>query len=479
MKRSVLFLLLAAMMASTVACGSDNGKTTDTGADTTGTATDAATTEELIKPNLPEVDYEGYTFTFYTRANDTDLWVEDGTGSTMDDAVYNRLLKVSEDLNVNFARMEAQDGVGADANTVILAGDDAYDVISCHARYAFNYASDNMALEWKTELPHIDLNAAWWGQDAKDAFTINDKLYMMIGDISYQNIYCTKAMYFNKRILQENDIEFPYQLVLDGKWTFDKFTEMAKQTVRDLNGDSTYTLGDDQFGFATTWWQMPINVLFTSGERIAQKNADGFLELTLNTDKTVEVFDTFFEFMKTEGTELLRQDDSSPADNAFKNGTLAFMEGILASSEGLRDMTDDFGIIPSPKFDESIDHYETGVDAGCSLLVVPITAKDPARTSVILESLAYYGWRDIYPTYYDVVLSVKNARDEESLKMLDIIRDGRIYDIGYFCGTMPFELGSIGYSLSKESNPNFASFYKTHEKKGLRAVRDINEFYED
>ena len=35
------------------------------------------------------------------------------------------------------------------------------------------------------------------------------------------------------------------------------------------------------------------------------------------------------------------------------------------------------------------------------------------------------------PAYYDVALTGKHIRDEDSAEMLDIILDGRVFDLGY------------------------------------------------
>lgn len=95
-------------------------------------------------------------------------------------------------------------------------------------------------------------------------------------------------------------------------------------------------------------------------------------------------------------------------------------------------MDEDFGIIPWPKYDETIDNYYANVDAGCNLFIVPVTNPDPEKASVILEALAYESYLTVIPTYYDVVLTTKFTRDAESVEMLDIIRAGRVFDIGYY-----------------------------------------------
>ena len=87
----------------------------------------------------------------------------------------------------------------------------------------------------------------------------------------------------------------------------------------------------------------------------------------------------------------------------------------------LRDMESDFGIIPTPKYDAAQESYVTYNALGNSTgFVIPITA-DSEISAVISDQLAYEGWRDIVPVYYDIALKSKYGRDERSADMLDLI----------------------------------------------------------
>jgi hypothetical protein len=94
-------------------------------------------------------------------------------------------------------------------------------------------------------------------------------------------------------------------------------------------------------------------------------------------------------------------------------------------------METDFGILPYPKLTETQPNYYSRIE-GASAATVPITADGAGleRTSVILEAMASASLREVIPAYYDVVLSVRAARDVESSEMLDIIFASRIFDLG-------------------------------------------------
>ena len=474
MKKTITYFLLMSLLLSAAACGNE----AQPGGDTTASDSSSdTTTAEEIKPNLPDANYDGYTFTFYGRGDLKEQISEEESGDTMEDAVYKRNRAVSDRFNVNFELVKCGDAYGLDAINTILAADDAYDVILPHARFAFSYGMQGLALNWNTDLPWIDLDAAWWEQDARESFEIMGNLCAMTGDIDYGALGATKCFYFNRAIFDEYGWEYPYQTILDGNWTFDELGRLATESARDLNGDTKIDIDNDRLGYAATWWTTPINILNTAGVRICEKDSDGALKLTLNSTKTVEVFENFFKLMYEEGCYLHLADDSTPVRNAFRDGRVTFMESLLADAKNLRDMNDDFGIIPAPKYDDTMEDYATGVDASCSLFVAPITASDPERTSAILEALAYESWKTVTPAYYDVALSVKFARDDESVQMLDIIRASKVYDIGYFNGDVPFSMSSAGWELSKTADHSFASFYAANESQALVKIAEINEAF--
>lgn len=478
MKRKVSILLLAALICGTVSCGnSDNGDTTTTNApdSTSGEVTTADNTPKL---GLPEdLKYDGYTFTFYGRSEMENVFIADDekSGDTMNDAVWDRQQKVSDLLGVEFEYLACSDKYGNDAKDTILAGDDSYDVILPHARFAFQYAMSDLALNWLTDLKYIDLDAEWWPSDCSDSFQIGNMLCAMTGDIDYLNFGAAKCFYFNRATFDKYNWEYPYQLVRDGKWTFDKMIEYATTSTEDLNGDSKYEFGTDHFGFATTWWGTPVNILTTAGVRMCEKDSDNKLKITLNSERTVDVFDHFFSVMSQDGLYILMQDDTAPVADAFRDSMLTFAEVDIKSSEKYREMKDDFGIIPCPKYDEKVEGYPSLVDAACNLFVVPVSVSDADRVSAVLEALAYYGWKDVLPAYYDVALSVKFARDDDSVEMLDIIRDNRSFDIGYYCGPLPMTISSTGWNLCKTEDHNFSSFYAASIDAAQVVVDQINE----
>ncbi|MCI8387261.1 MAG: carbohydrate ABC transporter substrate-binding protein [Clostridiales bacterium] len=439
----------------------------------------------LIKEELPDVNYNGYTVRILMRNSTSPDWIGDmfsdaETGEIISDAIYRRNAVVSERLGVKFELIRSSDNnYETDGVNSILASDDAYDIIVPHARAAFVYAEQGLCLDWNTQLKYVDLDKPWWDQDARNSFEINDKLYAMVGDISYQALAQTDCMLFNQTIFDKYNEEYPYQKVIDGKWTFDEFSRLVKLCSEDVNGDGNYTPETDVFGYVTYQWVGPIQALTNGGGRIVDKDENGKLALSINTPRNESVYEAYFKLLDTNNCyiELNRDDKSSIFDcrKVFAEGRSLFIDGALNDISYMRDMKEDFGIIPAPKYDEALDKYYTNVDSGTNLFIVPITVADTDCISAVLEALCAEGYREVIPAYYEVALQKKYSRDDLSVQMLNIIKDGRVFDIGYYyCGG---NLGSTGYHLVKEANHSFTSFYARNESAVKTNIEKILKEY--
>ena len=67
---------------------------------------------------------------------------------------------------------------------------------------------------------------------------------------------CAFAMYFNQRLVEDFNIENPYDIVDNGKWTLDKVAEIAAVTSQDIDGNGKYNL-EDKLGFVVHEWNHP------------------------------------------------------------------------------------------------------------------------------------------------------------------------------------------------------------------------------
>lgn len=92
-------------------------------------------------------------------------------------------------------------------------------------------------------------------------------------------------------------------------------------------------------------------------------------------------------------------------------------------------MENDFGMVPYPKYSEDQTKYLSGTVDGY-INVVPSTAPDLERTSIILEALAVETKNIVMSAYINKSLESKALRTEKSITFLNIILDNRTLDLG-------------------------------------------------
>lgn len=448
-------------------------------ADSTVTAATASITDTAVHEadpfdELQSLDFNGRDFRFIGRLQyEDELCIEEATGDVLDDAVYERNQRVMEKFNVNFKWEIGTNEYSDLGKTAILAGEDIYDAIMIHSRMAFNFMQQELLHDWNTGMPYNDLAAPWWSQDMRENIALGNKIYFMSGDISYYFLADTQIMLFNKQVFSDLGLDQPYKTVRDGEWTFDTMTNLAKQGTWDVNGDSIIDPSDDHIGYITTRWRGPNFCYIAQGTRLITLDGSKMPELTLNKERAEKIYTRYMNFLKSDNALMNGEVEGPEMMQQWMSGRFMFFDGLLKYAADMRDMTNDFGIIPLPKYDAAQEKYCTTPGAGINLFAVPVTVGDSECVSAVLEGLAILGYQDIIPTYYETVLKSKYSRDEESAEMLDLIRENIIVDFGaqIYAHTVN-KLNSIGYFLAA-GNENFSSFYDANEGIFLKYLDEV------
>ncbi len=473
MKCKIMAMLFALMALAVIYTSCSDGSTAVNNNGSSSELVEEYENDDIIS-GLSDERYDGYNYRIFLRkGHKNGQYLEEDSEDVVESAVYRRNKLVEERYGIKISATESSSGnYETDALNGILAGDDAYDLILPHSRAAMTYALQG-AVYNINDISTINLDKPYWAKDLRDTFEINGSIYFLDGDIS-TSLGSAMCMLFNKRIFDELGFDYPYELVRDGEWTFDEFAYLAKKGGKDLDGDGIMTPENDRFGYYDSDWYGPIEMIYTGGQKIYDKNDAGELELTLYSNKTVEIFDEYFSLMENDSCFLnITELPSSYSGNMFGEGRAMLSFSELGSAKSYRGMDDDFGIIPFPKFSED-DEYAAIINAFASVGVIPITVSDVERTGAITEALCAYGSREVIPAFYDVSLKTKSARDEDSEEMMDIIKDSIVYDIGYVAGGA---FSSTGYSLARLPGHDFASFYATNEGAAKSYIDEFNEGY--
>jgi len=493
MKHSVqmtAMLLLLAASAALASCGDASvGQAEDTQAGTTGSVAVTETDDNRVSDDLPEMDYAGQTVNILIREEVNYEFDTAQTGELMDDIVYERNRAVSERFNLTLDYIN-QPGLWADkasyqaliTNTV-LAGDSTYDIVTGQSNIVLPLAPEGIYLDM-ADAEYIDYSKPYWKDGYHDNVTINGHLYSVAGDYALTTLTETNVILFHAGLFDRYDIEYPYSLVREGKWTLDAFLTIAQSFSEDLNGDGTID-ENDLHGFAA--YGNSINPFtYSTQATIMRTTEDGGHIIDFPSERHIEVYDKIYDM--THSPYYQRRDDPPAGYPSCETiiaedlevGRSAMIGIVLKGVEYLRDMQDDFGILPYPKYNEAQEEYVCSILRRFTVASVPTTAADPALSSLVLEALSCIGYNDIIPTYFDVALKDKYTRDTETAEMLDIIRDAAYFDFAdAFYGNLGGDISDYLSGYISAASKGLASRFAKQEKPMQKKLDELYAAYED
>jgi len=480
MKRAVILLILAAMLLQTTACGSEETLNNDTAVTTPSEVTTAA------EPyTLPDIDFGEGSFTIMNTANlwgmNTELDFEAQSGEALDDKVYARNRFVEEQFNMKLEIVEIDSGdyykLQDHIRTDVYSDDSTYDAAYCCGGYVSSLIPEGCLMNLY-DVPNLQITEPWWNQITREQATLgDDTVYFTLSNLSLTAFDLTWCLFFNESMMEELSIETPYDLVREGKWTVDELHSYAKKGAN-LNGDDSFAFSDNGksvYGF-TTYNNGILASMAGAGITLTTKDENGMPVFNPENDRFYDAVEKLAALCGSEG-DFFRSVTGQNADrytNVFRNRRALFVGAEVKEALAYRDLDDTFGVIPNPKLDASQESYVSCVSYLAPVLVVPITTSSPERTGVVLDALSYYSYRDVLPVYYDLTLSQKGLRNEDSIEMMDIIRDSFYLDAGIAYGWTLKLAESIRQSLY-EGNASVASTIASNRQSIEQSIQNMLE----
>jgi len=440
-----------------------------------------------IKEDIPEdLDFNGKKFNiaYLTWGMFNDYYFADEEiGEKMNDAIYRRTKNVEERLNIKINPIGIDENIQPPLSKSVKAGSDDYQLALNHCvGGVVELTTGGIVQDWN-KIPVVDFTKLWWNQRMNQTLAIDNILLTAVSDFV---IFDPNVIYFNKGMAKDLDMGDIYQLVRDGKWTWDKLSELAKLASRDLDGNGIFD-ENDQYGFVTHMDWMLGDTIQSCGMYITKIGEDGYPVNNLNTERFGSMINKLYDLIYVGNQTFLGAWDSNarpeqrPNESAvpMSSNRALFHMDPLSAGKRYRAYEVEFGILPFPKYDEGQTDYLSLSHNG--LMMIPRTA-DPAFVGAVNEALAAESYRLTIPAYYDIVLTSKVARDDESAEMIDIIYKGAVYDFGYNFGQWNPISGAVTNILGAKST-DYASFMEKNEdkfNKHMRNVYDkIREQYDD
>lgn len=392
------------------------------------------TVTDTVREKYSSYSYDGYEYKVLAPgpnahfaydevgADVNEVWVEESDGTPLNDAIFARNLATEDLLGIKVTPIFADndENIRNQVKTEVTAGTTDYDTVLNRMDYIGPQAESGLYLNL---IDHLDTSNPWWDKNIVETFTMfNSKLYWITGDINVFDDFAVEVLFTNKSILEQNGFELPYKDVLEGKWTIDRMYQIAKACEKDLDGDGKMTVGKDVIGHIKGNDHIK-HWIYAMGEKSCDIDKDGNLEVNILTESHISAIDTLFSYM------VEKQMTYTGAWQDFLKGGIVFCGAMLGPINSLREMEDDFGVIPMAKKNEEQENYGHYVSNGwTTAYAIPMTNKDPDRTGIILEVLCGFSTDTVRSALYDVLFAAKLVRDTESVEMLDIIFDTKSYD---------------------------------------------------
>ena len=484
MKKLIVLLLCVLTVVSCFAACSDKPGNDDTTAATEAPQTDAEeTVDQNYVPNLPEEKFPG-KFNILCEGDFwgtfDDLYQEEGSDAdNVNDAVWRRCLAMYDRFDVDIMVTPSGNTTTALKNSV-KSGDDAYDAVCARMPLIASSAANGDLMDLY-EVEGLDLSKHNWDQSANEKLSIAHKLFYTVGDIITVEDRCTWTMMFNKRLAEALDLENLYEVVKEGRWTYDYFyTTMKNCGFAKPNDDGEW---DYKASYAfSTHRDMAYGFFYSAGLSFIQKDSDDipYIEAA-NNEKIQDILVYSLKVMRD--TQLTidahKWTHVDPwatrlTQAAFEEDRALFYAEVLSTIISLRSMDTDFGILPVPKYDSKQENYVTFVNPAASLIGVPIYQKNKEnarKSGIILEAMAYYGHELIVPEFIEKAIKGIATRDVESIEMLDIIFKNRMYDLGLIN-----DWGTIASSYSDLVFNNKSDYASTFKKTSKSAEKQLKNF---
>ena len=491
MKKIIVILLALVMVVSVfAACGDTQGSTTPKPTvpnNNNGSNGGKDVPEnEKINLDLDSIDWEGETVYVYHWKPDKQLGefgmeVDNINSDAVNDAIYKRNSYTEESLGIMINWYE-QDKSGYTnvsnfVDSLIARKDDIQtpvDIVAGQTRCMPFVMEKGLLTDLNIYSDSLDLEKAWWPQDARELHEIKGNLYFISGDVSANLLRMMSAIFVNKTTL--GDLGFDYdelmQKIKNYEWTLDDLISMTENVYEDLNTVVSGPSLGDKFGLVTTYYHSDALYAGLGYKYMIASNKDGEVFRISNQMATQTSSDYVTKMKNWNETNNFHMD---PAENiyqdAFKNGDALFILHRAWFGFELQKTDVKYAVIPVPALDTAQGRYYTTIGNQYTSYGICSASLEYDRAAQTLQTLGFYAFSTTTPALFEVSFQGKFSKDDYTIEMFNIIREsitfdiGRIYDV-YIAGNtgeytnymMPnivsYPIRDFGtYNFNSTSNP--------------------------
>jgi hypothetical protein len=286
---------------------------------------------------------------------------------------------------------------------------------------------------------------------------------------------------FNKDLFTDASQTFPYEYVKNGTWTLQKQAELVPLFYRD-DGDGKRT-ETDTYGFVSST-HTNIDAYWSACRLDILKQDENGYCLVMDVDRAHGAVDAILRlFHNTDGGTYNKKDGGDEviwptirqmfADGYAAMSSFRFME---LENSVMRSMSQEYGVLPMPKYDELQDDYYTLLHDQFTVVAIPstVTGERLAQMSAVLEAMSSASYRIVKPVYYEDTLRTKIAQDPTAAEMMDIITDNIYIDAGILYISSLHSYHHALRDIIQSTVNNSASIFRSKNSAMKRYLEQVN-----
>lgn len=486
MKKLLTLLLVLATMSMALAACVQEGDTQQ------GTHETGSDTQEAVQlDKLPaDLKFDGQDVVILSRGvqkyTQDEIAVPELTSDPVNDAMFNRNIVIGDRLGVNIVSKPLEDTdpfkTVAEIERVVKAGSTDYDMFAgaCYVTIASALRGTFCNLR---ELEYLDLSQDYWMQDYNDTLSYEDKQYTATGMIALSTYRLAMVTLFNKELFDDRSIPYLYDAIENNEWTLDYHAALVENFYQDLNGNATHD-EEDLYGFVSS---ATINVdAYWSACDIAlvEKDADQAYKWVLDTQRLSDSVDKLLKLCYESGGTYLCKEVGGTAQPGIRE---MFAEGRAATTtlrllavelDEIRNMQDQYGIVPMPKFDAAQKEYGTQMHDQFTVFAIPASAEASKLEMIgaVMEAMASENLRMVKPAYYEIALKRKYMSDPIAWDMLDMAFVNVVVDAGViYADSLEYPHHHLRTMIANKSNTVASQYGKATSKMNKQLTKIVDK----
>ena len=404
---------------------------------------------------------------FITEKNDAKF------GAKIQNAVLDRNEFIESTYGVKVNWINATDSNMHDAlEAATLAKNINYDLaaprmMNAQAIVAGGYVYDLANREF------IDFRNSYYNEDSVKTYTAHNHTFFVTGGFSILDKESAYVLLFNKNLLGDGSQKATddlYDLVKNGKWTYDKLVAYAEAAYKD-NGDGIKNdtdifgafIGTGLYRFYDYFGIYQAGVNETTGQwEITFKNDEDKIDDIIDVIKETIDYDWFLNFAAGGWGSI---------HSVFKENRTLFYSQHLNSSY-LSDYVD-MGIVPFPMLNEEQGRYRVPCSTQMSVaMCIPKITQDRNMSDYFMDVLFWTGEEYTMKAYLET--KKEHLKTDADMEMVtEYIIPNIFYDAGAAVGWSEL-LPNVKVGSWADGENKFDEVYSKAEPDALKTIAECN-----